>query len=582
MNEYRLLVLTLALLFICAGQAYSGEQDTAATVGDGYIITFRALQERVHERYYDRVYHLQPPVVAYLKALEDMVVDQLKRIDFNELGLEKDSTLLQSNRRMINEELVIKYFEREYVQKYLNDKSIREAYEHMKREVVCRRLRVDTLALHQTPSGKFLKDIAGKLESDRARGKSFDDLITACRRLLKSPSAKLTTESVTWKQSLANDSDEIIFNLSPGDVRILLSPTELQIVELLNVKKVAVEPFEKVRDDIYNALKQRQVDRGYEEFSLTKAALVDEHGLRWNQKGLQKLLDWSNTPTFYGGMYADTLSKAIAEGRNLVLLNYRGGKVDLQEYLRLLNDVLILPPRGQYRIADLKGYILEALRTDRIVKKAVAQGLAKTVLNARTTDPVLKDRIVSLYNQKQIDSKIPQLTEGRIREFYAANKDTLYYQLAKVNIYAIIFSDKRGIDSLWQMHLRGAPFEKLSRNYFVKAFIKDRDDDTIRSYRSMEKPFLAKAAFSLILNQVAGPIEYNDPEQGMQYAIIKCVELRPEKQLTLDEARETISDDFKEYEKKRLGSETVERLKTKYGFRIYDDVVRRNIPPTMN
>ncbi len=581
MKEYPLLFLLLSFHLICRGQAYSGGLDTVATVGTSHAITFVELQERVHDRSYDRMYRTKPLDYAYRAALEDMIVDQLKRIDFFELGLQHDSTLLKSNQRMINEEVVINYFEREYVWKYVNAKAIRAAYEQMKHEMVCRRFFVDSTVIDPTRTHDTFDAITEKLEHERAAGKSFDDLVSLCRQWLKPSKAKEVRGTVTWKESVADEADGIIFTLRAGDLRILKSPASLEIVKIVKVNKLPVEPFEKVRDDIYTVLRQKYLNKSYDEFAQAKAALVDEKFLKWNERGLKELHGWSNIPGFYGRIYADTLTRAIAEGRNIVLLKYRDGKVDLKEYLRLLNNVLILPPRGQYKVADLKTYILEALRTDKLVKKAHALGLEKGVFNANTTDPDLKERIVMLYNEREIASKVPTLTEERIREFYDANKDSLYYQLAKVGIYAIISSDKRKIDSLWQLHMLGTPAEKLSRNWFVKTFIKDRDDDTIRSYLSTEKPFLGKAAFTLDLNQAAGPIEYSDPDQGTQYAIIRCVERRPEKQLTLDEARKTMGTDYTEYEKKIIESETAKRLKTKYGFKIYDEVLMKDISSGM-
>ena len=130
---------------------------------------------------------------------------------------------------------------------------------------------------------------------------------------------------------------------------------------------------------------------------------------------------------------------------------------------------------------------------------------------------------------------------------------------------------------LWQKHLSGVPFDKLATSWFVKTFAKSRFDDTIRSFLSIEPPFLGNAAFTLAFNEVAGPVKYFDPALGMQYAIIKCIENTPEKQLTLEEARHRIPNDYKNAERQKLVNETAERLKKKYGFKVYKDVLTRNL-----
>jgi parvulin-like peptidyl-prolyl isomerase len=72
-------------------------------------------------------------------------------------------------------------------------------------------------------------------------------------------------------------------------------------------------------------------------------------------------------------------------------------------------------------------------------------------------------------------------------------------------------------------------------------------------------------------------VKYFDPDHGMQYAIIKCIENTPEKQLTLEEARQRIPNDYKNAERQKIENETAERLKKKYGFKVYEDVLMRNI-----
>ena len=578
MKAYPFRVLfTLSLLFISFEEASSGSSDTVATVGKSSAITFGEVQQFVHERFYDRMYRTRPLDYAYRKALDDMIVDQLKRIDFFERGLDTDSTLLQSNLRVINEELVIRYFGREYVRKYVNDRSIRDAYERMKREVVCRRFQLSVPAKASAKSHESFNAVRGKLASEIARGATFDDLVSSCRRWLSTSTAAVDTVTVTWKNGLMGEADSVLSRLRVGQAGIVNLPGALEIVQIMGIKTLSVEPYEKVKDDIYTTLRERFATAASDDFTRATEALVDEHALNWNEKALKELLGWSNIPGFYASLYRDTLTSVIAEGRNPVLLKYRGGRVDLREFLRLLNDVLILPGRGHFKVDNLKKFILEAVRTDRVVRKARALGLEKGIFSNRSTDPVLGDRVVSLYNQRVIEGNIPALAERTIREFYAANKDTFYYQLPKVNIYAVISTDRKHIDSVWQMHLRGTAFEKLAPQIDVKTFIRERSGGSIRSYLSTETPFLGKAAFDLTLNQVAGPIEYSDPDQGTCYAIIKCVGIRPEKQLTLDEARKTIAADFREFQWTKIGNETAKTLKNKYGFTIREDVLVRNI-----
>jgi hypothetical protein len=112
----------------------------------------------------------------------------------------------------------------------------------------------------------------------------------------------------------------------------------------------------------------------------------------------------------------------------------------------------------------------------------------------------------------------------------------LFYQLAKVNIYALVDSSRSAIEKMKQKLDQGVPFEKLASTILVKTFIRQRDGG-IDSYLSNEPPDLGETAFKLRLFETAGPIEYKDTANVRQYALIKCMHIREEKQLTYSDVK---------------------------------------------
>jgi hypothetical protein len=181
-----------------------------------------------------------------------------------------------------------------------------------------------------------------------------------------------------------------------------------------------------------------------------------------------------------------------------------------------------------------------------------------------------------MYNRKIIETQIPQATGEALRQFYQANKDSLFYQLAKVNIYTVIAPDEKTINELKRKLDQNVPFEKLTGEVFVKTFIRDRDS-VIKSYLSVEKPFLGKAAFQLKVSETAGPIEYNDSEHGKQYALIKCIAKREEKQLLYRDVEKIIADEFIQYHREKISYSVQDQLKAKYPVKIYEDIFKQNL-----
>jgi parvulin-like peptidyl-prolyl isomerase len=571
-NCSTLLFLALIVFINCTVQDTT-DPNVIVTIAGDYSINFAELNKYVLDHHYNQMFRSNR-AEAYKTGLDEMVVHRLEIIDFFNLGLNKNRELLQSVRRPLNEELVNQYFRTQFYAKYVNDESMQEVYKQMGKEVIYRQI---VLPRPKNASQKYidsLKTAAKELKTKIDRGADFAELARQYSQDADSTRSIGLMPAIHWKTSLSNIYDHTIFDLGVGKVRILETRPAIHIVEVIKINKIDVQPFEKVKDEITKALDERYMDISLQEFDSAKNNLVDDKTLKWNQQALEQLVTWSNIPNFYQQYYADTLQHAISQGRNFLILRHSKGTVDLKEYLRLLDDVLTIGTSSSLKGDDIKRFILEAVRTSLIVNKARGLNLEKDILNPRTTDPAIKDEIVKMFNRQIIDAQIPKATEDALRQFYQENKDSLFYQLAKVNIYAIIATDEKNINELKRKLDQNVPFEKLTGEVLVKTFIRDRDS-VIKSYFSVEQPFLGKAAFQLKLFETAGPIEYNDPEKGKQYALIKCMARREEKQLSYDAARKTISDDFANYHRERIGQSVREGLKRKYTVTIYNDVLQR-------
>jgi parvulin-like peptidyl-prolyl isomerase len=124
----------------------------------------------------------------------------------------------------------------------------------------------------------------------------------------------------------------------------------------------------------------------------------------------------------------------------------------------------------------------------------------------------------------------------------------------------------------------GTPFEKVTGNYLVKTYIKERNGE-IKSFLNDEKPTFGKVGFEMKESEVSGPIEFEDENNQVKYAVIKCYHIRPEKQLTFDDVKNSITEDFKNYHRKKIEKEIEESLRSKYQPVIYEEVLAKIISP---
>ncbi|MBP8976174.1 MAG: peptidyl-prolyl cis-trans isomerase [Bacteroidetes bacterium] len=339
---------------------------------------------------------------------------------------------------------------------------------------------------------------------------------------------------------------------------------------IVKIKNNPTPPLDSVKNEIAKVLGIRYSETSLKEFKDLQRKLVGEESVTWNAKGLAQIVQWSNSiPQFYKNVYKDTLQKAISSGDNFIIMESPQVKVDLKKYLYLLNEVLILSREVDFTESDIKSYILEAVKIDLIAQKARSLGLEKKILNPYTRNSALIDGIASLYDQYVIEKQIPPATEAALKIFYQENKDSLYYQLARVNIYVAFASDTAGISKFKDSLAHNVPFERIDKRVFVKRYIRTREG-VIQPEKPEDNVVLGKIAFTLSLGDVAGPIEIIENGEK-KLALFKCVYKIEEKQLLYEDVKDRIVNDYRQYYLNKIQESTFNQLKVKYSVQIYDD-----------
>ena len=195
----------------------------------------------------------------------------------------------------------------------------------------------------------------------------------------------MTKRKVTWSETMIDPVANVIFRLQKGFTRVIESVDGFHIVKVLDIKKIKLEPFEKMKDKIVSQLKKgyyAAYNKAYDDY---RRELIDTSSIQWNQSGLDQIVKWSSeNETFYGGAYKDTIDHAIRNGNNFEILSYKNRKIDLKEYLRLLEEVVILSPNIILNSLNVKEFILDAVSDNNIIMAAIKNGLDKKFISPYT------------------------------------------------------------------------------------------------------------------------------------------------------------------------------------------------------
>lgn len=569
-----MVVLVVSVLFGLFRQEKQPDPEIVARINRDHVITFSDLSKYVNDRYY--LFRYPDSSRAFETALNEMTLAELKRIDFFEAGLHRDTDLIGSIRRTINEELALEYFKTQYEEKYINEEAIRAEYENMRKRVIYRQIVLYKPRNASSDALDSLKALVTTIRNKIDEGEDFGALVSQYSQEADAARTGGYGEPATWRRSLLSPRDFVLLGLNPGDVRTLEAREAYHIIRVERIEPVDVDPLDQVRDEIVKTLRVRYTGRAVNEYEQEKRDAIDSSSVTWDEEGLAQLVAWSNLPGSFTGQGRDSLAQAVADGRPLTILTHANGRVDATEMLRLIDDVLTMSTSGSNEIDDIKAFILEALRTDAIAERARALGLEEKLLQPNTPSTVLKDRIVRLYNRRFVEERIPEASDEALRSFYREHKDSLFLQQETVNVYAIIRSDSLEADSLWKLVEQGVPFEKLAHSWQVKSYVRDENGE-IRSYLKQEEPYLGEAAFDLEEGEVRGPVAFNHPEEGRQYAILKLAAARPRRTLAFDEVQNRIAEVFTEFHRSRISIAVEKELREKYPVTIYHDVLSRKL-----
>ena len=571
-----LFFIVLFLTLVCRAQDKPNINDdnkVVAKLNKDYLVTLNDLRQYIVDWRYQ--YRFRDKSDRYKNALNELIINRLRVFDFFDRRLDKNQELMEKIHRIVNDELMNAFFDKSFADKYANEQTAVEAYKEMDKEIIITEIILPVPTNSTKEKIDSLKTIALALENGLFKNLKIKELINS----YAIKDIKLNNQKkITWSESLIDPVADVIYRLPKGFTRVMESVDGIHIVKVLKINKIKLEPLDKVKDEIIATLKKAYNQSYNDEYDKFRKGLIDKSTIKWNQSGLDQIVKWSSEDTtFYGGAYKDTIQNVILNGGNFEILAYNKGKVDLKEYLRLLEEVVFLNPNIMLSSGSVKDFILDAVYDNNVVVAAKKMGLEKTLIDPYTQDLVIEDRLLFLYNQAVIDGSIPKATPEALNRFYQDHKDPIFYQLKKVYIYARVYSDSAKAAADINEIRKGTPFEKVSDSWLVKMFIRERDG-RLKAYRTSGGNYLAKAAFTLSLNESAGPIEYYDSTNSKQFAVIKCFKIEPEKQLTYDDVKDNkIEEEFKNYYRQRISEEVDAKLKKKYSVEIFEKVLSRAI-----
>ncbi len=400
--------IKIGLIIVLLGTIISCEEKDVnypAIIDGKYEITKQELMQTYQDGYYGRRF----PNTRYMgldKALDQLLLKKLKQVDFFNRGLHKNEDLMSDIQRVINEEILVAYFEQQYLGQYITDEVIKDYYDGLGKRVTYQQM---VFEKSNTDNIQFLKNRAVYLKNQADSAGNFTELVKENSEDPVSRKRDGRMPPMTWREGTASTTNQIIFRMPEGSIKVIETARRVLVVKVNKVENVELPPLEETRPNIVNMLTQLYGPNAYNDYDRDKANLLDKDQYEWNEEGLSQLVEWSDDPRFYyNENYKPVIKEHIENGNNFEILKYENGTVDLQKYLYLLNNILLNETSPDTKKEDFKTYIDEALRTELIVKKGKQLGLDDQVLSVESDNEILLEEIAGLYDREFVTSKIPE------------------------------------------------------------------------------------------------------------------------------------------------------------------------------
>lgn len=575
------LLLTL-LLAACAGDQHSAGENYSsgaiAEVGDAFTLYFPWL----HSFYTEHEFGARYPdseLGGYQEAMEYLITNRLKQIDFFESGMYQNPDIKNEVARLVNEELEYAYFEEQYLSQYTDAQAMARYYEGIQKELHFRKIELPKEPGSMSSRQQAENSIEEILEA-LDEGWSFSRLISyydvSSARTSQRLRGDIDRESPLFKQ---------LYSLDEGDIKVVETAASFLVIKIDSVSQVNAPPLKEIREEVLRNLRQIYTPQAVQSFDEEKQRLIHEARISWNEPILERLSELSRqgNGTFFEAAYRNTVEEEINRTGNKEILNYSvyedqdSYSLTYNGYIRLLDEVLIPESSRGLSPAEHKDFLIDALRRSHIADKARDMGLEKSILNAETASPELLSRAVSLFNRTQIQEYIPEPTQERLEAFYEIHGDSIFAEPDRSRAFIINFDTQEQAEQVWKRYESGTAFEELTTGYSVRSFTRD-EAGNIRVFRSRETPYLGEEAFSMEEGDVHGPVQYEHSVKGTQYAILKIHSKQQAHIPELSELSETyLQRRFLQHHERSLARQVKDELWRKYPVAIYKARLRQQI-----
>ncbi len=455
-------LVSLYLLSAC-----SKRDKTVVTIGKKNSITVQDLRT-----YYKQKLKKEMDAVSYseLKSgLDQLIEDELKIKVAYDMGLDKDSSLVEKIKEFRENVMLQKLHEIKIADQIINELLIREFYNKSSKDIEFQDLviKVDRSKTSEEKQEKQKK--AEMISQELANGKSFKKVAA---QYSIDPEIYIEEKKITYTR-INDPFQNAVYSLQKGEVSDVLTKSDgFHIVKIKNIYTKDIEPYKQKRDEIKQKLFYQlrpSIQKKSQQYLNT---LVDKANIIWNEESLDKLYNAIKDikpDKQVIGTVNDSLKSLTEEVKLLELFTSKGKSYPIQY---LIDKLTYYRPYTRFSVSDknlIKNRIILFHKTDLITDKAYSLHLdTNHEVKEKVQDFKRKMLIRALHQTGIFNAEDP--TEKEIYNYFVQHKDDKYSNLKDRPFDQIKHRIKRDLQLKLTNDLKNKFIDDKKKEYNVRIF----------------------------------------------------------------------------------------------------------------
>ncbi|MDZ7723268.1 MAG: peptidylprolyl isomerase [candidate division KSB1 bacterium] len=228
-------------------------------------------------------------------------------------------------------------------------------------------------------------------------------------------------------------------------------------------------------------------------------------------------------------------------------------------------------------IEDLKNAVYEYMGYECMIHKAGKLGLDKNIYYEQEIREPLERELVILFNKTILRESLPEITEERLSAFYNEHKESRYYKKGRAVLNVVRADTREKAEALAKKLQAFDSFRQSGFPVLIQSFRMDKDGEILPA-RQPDIVELGRYAFEMQSGERKGPVAFNHPEDGRQFALLECKERIQGGQLTFEQARHgSLEKDLVAYLKQKNEQKLLKDLRKKYTIRQYPEYLEQRL-----